>query len=76
MKTTYLIVQASGLGHGRQRHPLTTDVAEYLKNHEAEEEEVETGADPCHNYECHLRQDLSRKQLNSSLERVVVCAHH
>lgn len=68
MKTTYLIVQASGLGHGRQRHPLTADVAEYLKNHEAEEEEVETGTDPRHNYEGHLRQELSRKQLNTSLE--------
>lgn len=53
---THLIVQASGLGHGRQGRPLTTDVAKDLKYHEAEEEEVETGTDPCHNYECHLKQ--------------------
>lgn len=50
-----LIVQASGLGHGGQRHPLPADVAEDLKNHEAEEEEVETGADPCHDDEGHLK---------------------
>lgn len=48
-----LIVQTSGLGHGRQWSPLTADVAEDLKNHEAKEEEVETGTDPCYNYECH-----------------------
>jgi len=54
-------VQASGLGHGRQRCPLATDVAEDLINHEAEEKEVETGTDPCHNYECHLRRHLSGK---------------
>lgn len=47
-------MQAPGLGHGGQRHPLPTDVAEDLKNHEAEEEEVETGADRCHDDEGHL----------------------
>lgn len=51
---THLVVQAPGLGHGGQRHPLPTDVAEDLKNHEAEEEEVETGTDPCHDDEGHL----------------------
>ncbi len=61
MKNTHLVVQASGLGHGRQGRPLTADVAEDLKNHEAEEEEVQTGTDPCHNYEGHLRQQQSRK---------------
>lgn len=50
-----LIVQPSGLGHGGQGRPLPADVAEDLKNHEAEEEEVETGTDPCHNYECHSK---------------------
>lgn len=52
---TDLVVQASGLRHGGQGHPLPTDVAEDLKNHEAEEEEVEAGADPCHDDEGHLR---------------------
>lgn len=47
-------MQASGLGHGGQGHPLPTDVAEDLKHHEAEEEEVETGADPGHDDEGHL----------------------
>lgn len=49
-----LVVQPSGLGHGGQRHPLPADVAEDLKDHEAEEEEVETGTDPRHDDEGHL----------------------
>ena len=51
---TDLVVQASGLGHSGQRHPLPADVAEDLENHETEEEEVETGTDPCHDDEGHL----------------------
>lgn len=47
-------MQPSGLGHGGQRHPLPADVAEDLENHEAEEEEVETGTDPRHNDKGHL----------------------
>lgn len=60
-ENTHLIVQPSGLGHGRKGRPLTADVAEDLEHHEAEEEEVETGTDPCHNDERHLRQLQSRK---------------
>lgn len=59
----HLIVQASSLGHGRQRHPISANVAEDLINHEAEEEEVQTGTDPCHNYKRHLRRNESRKRL-------------
>lgn len=61
-RDTHLVVQTSGLGHGRQGRPLTTDVAEDLKHHETEEEEVETGTDSCHNYEGHLRKSQSKKQ--------------
>lgn len=57
----YLIVETPGLGHGRQGCPLTTDVAEHLKNHEAEKKEVETGTDPRNNYKCHLGKFQSRK---------------
>lgn len=53
-------MQASGLGHGGQRHPLPADVAEDLKHHEAEEEEVETGADPGHDDEGHLMQQSGK----------------
>lgn len=64
-------MKAPGLGHGRQGRPLTANIAEDLKNHEAEEEEVETGTDPCHNYECHLMQQQSRKQPNNTLLTVM-----
>ena len=64
---THLVVQASGLGHGGQGRPLTADVAEDLKHHEAEEEEVETSTDPCHDYEGHLRQQQSKKNPNNTL---------
>lgn len=53
-------MQAPGPGHGGQGQPFTTDVAEDLKNHEAEQEEIETGTDACNDDECHLRQQQSR----------------
>lgn len=65
-ESTNLIVQPPGLGHGGQGRPFTADVAEDLKNHEAEEEEVETGTDPCHDYERHLRKRQSRKCRNNA----------
>lgn len=61
-------MQASGPGHGGQGRPLATDVAEDLKNHEAEEEEVETGTNPCNNYECHLRQHQLRRHFEESAD--------
>lgn len=47
-------MQASRLGHGGQGRPLPADVTEDLENHEAEEEEVEAGADARHDDEGHL----------------------
>lgn len=58
--SNHLVVQTPGPRHGRQWQPFTADVAEDLKNHEAEQEEVETGADSCNDDECHLRQQQSR----------------
>lgn len=57
-------MKLSGLRHGREGHPLATNVAEDLKNHETEEEKVETRTDPCHNYESHLRKLV--KEVSSS----------
>lgn len=62
-------MQPPGLRHGGQRRPLPTDVAEHLENHEAEEEEVETGTDPCHDYERHLCQQQSRTSTSQRKRR-------
>lgn len=60
-------MQAPGPGHGGQGQPFATDVAEDLKNHEAEQEEVETGTDACNDDECHLKQQQSR--INQRLKK-------
>lgn len=59
-------MKLSGLRHGREGHPLATNVAEDLKNHETEEEKVETRTDPCHNYESHLRKLVKEVSSSSS----------
>ena len=51
----HLVVQPPDLAHGRQARLLPADVPENLKDHEAQEQDVEAEADPSHDDEGHLR---------------------
>lgn len=60
-------MQTPSFGHRRQTRPFPADVSEHLEHHEAQEEEVEAGADSSHDDERHLK-ELRQGKSQQSLQ--------